>query len=70
MPQGYPIPGVDGAGVPQVQMGGTPSQVWMGLLHPADRGRLPHPRSGWGYPIAGPDAGYPIPGPNGGTTSC
>ena len=49
--------------------GGTHSQVWMGLPHPADR-VVPQP-SWWGYPIpgldrwfpvTGLDRGYPIPG--------
>ena len=39
---GYPIPGPDG---------GTPSQIWMGVV--------PHPRSGWWYPIL-LTRGYPI----------
>ena len=46
---GYPLSGLDG--VPPLGLDrGTPCQDWMG--HPlVETGwRVPHPRSGWGYP--------------------
>ena len=64
---GYPIPGLDGGGVPHPRYRwweGTPSQVWM-------VGGVPHPRSGWwGVPCprSGWWGGYPIPGLDGGGT--
>ena len=66
---GLPCPGLDGGGggtPSQVWLGGggTPSQVWQGGYSiPGLAGGVPHPKSGWGYPISGLDTSWDTPLP-------